>query len=127
MQFLGSAGHFSGDDEAVVRESFGLPPITPGKHDGFYSFGLALLKRLTHVRRLARGSNAKEDLISLQLARRLPGKNLLKSVVVSNGGEYRAVGGQCFCRKRVAAPRQLANKFSSKVLGIPGGTAIASN
>ena len=111
----------------VVLEHFAdLAAAFAGQRDDAHVGFVGGLDRLDDVGGVAGGRDGEQDIAGMAEAADLLGENLVERVVVADGGQDRAVGGQGDGGQFLALGLEAADQFGGEVLRVAGRSAVAA-
>ncbi|MNF63672.1 hypothetical protein D3C84_453800 [compost metagenome] len=129
VHFLDACRDFGGDaDLHVLGQQQGSHAATVAASQGYHHHFAVVgsLDRLDHVGRVAAGGNCQKYIARLAECADLLGKDFVVAVVVGDGRDGRAVGGQCHGGQARALALEAVEQFRGKVLGVAGRAAVAA-
>ena len=126
VRFLNPGRHLAGNDQVYCGKPPGVAAILAEQRDAFELEPASLLERAEDVLRPAAGGDRDDDVASLAKAPHLPCEQVLEAVVVADGGQQAAVGGQVDRRKGGAVAHEAADILGGEVGRVARAAAVAA-
>ena len=89
MSFLNSGGDLTWYNDGQVTQGAQLATVPPQQSNAGHAKGFGFLNRTDYVLGIARGRNAHQQVARAPQGHYLPGKHIVKSVIVGNAGHCR--------------------------------------
>ena len=129
MDFLNACGDFgwNADFDVFRQQQRGhAAAVAAGEGDDGHLTIMCSLNGLDDIRGVAAGGNRQQYIARLAECADLLGEDLVVAVVVGDGGDGRAVGGQGDGRQAGALALETVEQLGGEMLGIAGGAAVAA-
>ncbi len=125
--FLDVHGGVGGDDDVDVGEGLHGAAVVAGVGDGVEAEGAGLLEGADAVPAVAAGGDGEEDVAGLAEGFDLALEDVVEGVVVADGGEDAAVGGEGDGAEGGAVDGEACDELGDEVLGVGGGATVAAD
>ena len=125
--FLDVHRDVGGDDDVDVGEVFHCAAVVAGVGDGVEAEGVGQLESADAVLRVAGGGDGEEDVAGLAEGFDLALEDVVEGMVVADGGEDAAVGGEGDGTEGGAVDGEAGYELGYEVLGVGCGATVAAD